>query len=1329
MNASPDEKSLWVSEGRVLMKGHASQVESEGEKLSLRRSKKVQMTVHPEQDVMVSVGDDCNLIFWEIETGNPLLVRDLSNYPTCCQFSPSGHYLVVGFKNGTLMIFEPSISVSRSKKVAVEITHEPVTLKDKETKNAVLNIEFSDNGDLMAVSYDNLKVNREEDDILREKEGAFVYVFINKDSEIKNYKIQAENQCLYDKYTEIRLPSKNETQRVQSNVYGMAIYFMAFSTDNSYLMVYFQRVDNQQVRENRDKNGNYVVWDLNSNNLVTNDTIYNNVQFARNNFPNHVNGRYRLVSRKPHFLGARGQTSIESELEALQHPSIGVSAIYNGGDFTFLGSVDGEIFIVKNDFFRFDEVTVPEKLPLEVYCQAKLTQAHVSFVNQVVEKVSKSHRHLFTTGVHDEAIFQWEVKLTEPIWELDHFQDYHGQVDDFFLNEFDTRQKFEMLVSNLHPDRQALALAVQDQDLNVFPSVSLSLHRVIGRRAFNLRKNLFLSRNKEIVYSVGSQIVLVKLEWDRKISNLRSLQKWRDLQIAFNLESEPMNNSFVSFSLDNESNTDHLDDDSQTNSMIFREDLINPSFQDRQRDLNMALNHRDQITSQSEMQNQLSSRRDNPDVIFKQRVEGFHKRRQRFLDSNTDDERGVSEEITCLAMSPNREMVCAGVSQQRARLKFWELSSGKPLQGVVLHNCVTLNHVRYAFDNETVGCVGITSEYTACVYLVASRKQNVLAVLDLKYSLVFKIADLEFLPNCTNKFLTVGILHCSLWSFNGGALSFEELELRKLPSADDSFSEEEMLPEEMEDAQPLMASFLCVEFLSEHIFVLGDDKGFLYVFIEQLLDKKFKVHRDHPVSVIRKCERSPSLVLVGNFGGTVSLFKLFVQEREIDLLLIGHISIFKNAPSLDDSKSGRIDVLKNLEDHLENPDLSRSQKKEKEKELVNHTTGENCSQLKIEHSEFRVLREGQNALQREVQTIVFEDEHECLVGMRSGDVFRLVLNPKRLKERVDRREASRRRRIGKDWGRSSVAPDSITISDMEMGEDNYDQKIRLSRVNESDENLAPGELGRAKPSLNIGSQNYIREPHHSKLSKSSSSVQQQTPAEKRTPFAANSSTGNEQVFNGSDELPNEMYRMSVVSSFCDNEVPRACDFSHDSQYVFCISELGLFNVYSLSQLELVHQQHFKSRTVDMKVTAAHVIIAFEDRVTVIANQHGFNKVLLRTSFNQKLNYLKVSTDSSFNDWFAIALQKASDSPSRIEIYKMKNKNFEKLFTKQTEQVEFLDFSTDNLFLLAKDVTGNFSFFSLKNHKDIQTLGSDFDSGIEWQSEGLRLSEKRKAIDK
>ena len=73
------------------------------------KNKKVFMTLHPREPVMVTVGEDKNLLLWDIEQNRLLTKEYLDIIPTCCKFSPDGDQLVVGFIGGQFKIFESKI--------------------------------------------------------------------------------------------------------------------------------------------------------------------------------------------------------------------------------------------------------------------------------------------------------------------------------------------------------------------------------------------------------------------------------------------------------------------------------------------------------------------------------------------------------------------------------------------------------------------------------------------------------------------------------------------------------------------------------------------------------------------------------------------------------------------------------------------------------------------------------------------------------------------------------------------------------------------------------------------------------------------------------------------------------------------------------------------------------------------------------------------------------------------------------------------------------------------------------------------------------------------
>jgi len=97
-----------------------------------------------------------------------------------------------------------------------------------------------------------------------EKEGSYITIYSNKASSSKANKPKGSDKNLYTKYLDIRSPSTYESYRTESNAYGCAVYYMTFSSDEkkSFLLIYYQLVDNYLVRVNHDSQGFYLIWDL-----------------------------------------------------------------------------------------------------------------------------------------------------------------------------------------------------------------------------------------------------------------------------------------------------------------------------------------------------------------------------------------------------------------------------------------------------------------------------------------------------------------------------------------------------------------------------------------------------------------------------------------------------------------------------------------------------------------------------------------------------------------------------------------------------------------------------------------------------------------------------------------------------------------------------------------------------------------------------------------------------------------------------------------------------------------------------------------------------------
>jgi hypothetical protein len=91
-----------------------------------------------------------------------------------------------------------------------------------------------------------------------QKLNSFISVYINQFSNQKS-KFQSQDRSLYSKYTDIKNPSMYENYATDQSQYGVGVYFMVFSKDQSYLLLYYQIIDSQHIRVNNDPNGLFVI--------------------------------------------------------------------------------------------------------------------------------------------------------------------------------------------------------------------------------------------------------------------------------------------------------------------------------------------------------------------------------------------------------------------------------------------------------------------------------------------------------------------------------------------------------------------------------------------------------------------------------------------------------------------------------------------------------------------------------------------------------------------------------------------------------------------------------------------------------------------------------------------------------------------------------------------------------------------------------------------------------------------------------------------------------------------------------------------------------------
>jgi len=175
-------------------------------------SKKLFFAHHPKLPILATIGDDQQLIIHHSQQNIIIKEKYFKETPTVVKFTPDGDILVVGFLNGQITLLDAQIQqqpysgFSEDEKT-LSLAELPFE-NDPKQNNAILNIEFSSQGQIMVVSFYNLKSFNFYD--VNQKQNSYITVYINKFSN-RFGKFQLQEKSIYQKYTDIKNPSINET--------------------------------------------------------------------------------------------------------------------------------------------------------------------------------------------------------------------------------------------------------------------------------------------------------------------------------------------------------------------------------------------------------------------------------------------------------------------------------------------------------------------------------------------------------------------------------------------------------------------------------------------------------------------------------------------------------------------------------------------------------------------------------------------------------------------------------------------------------------------------------------------------------------------------------------------------------------------------------------------------------------------------------------------------------------------------------------------------------------------------------------------------------------
>jgi len=646
--------------------------------------------------------------------------------------------------------------------------------------NTPLEIKFSLNGDLLAISYDN---KRQNDKCLG---GSYVALFLLKSSKLNNFhkKVSGNQNTdnVYNKLIDIFIPlSQYEQTNINKN--ESVCTSIDFSEDSSYVLLSSQKISDSFVKDGSETI--FIIWDIANNQIVIDQDLLLKIKFPSITLSNAVFAK--------NLSSILSQNVEEDQLKDLAV----ISTMWNMPtvDLCIGGNFFGDINIFRNSglFISHKQIYTHniEEISYPNMCYSRTFTGHCNEITKI--QSTNGNKFIFTSGLNEQCIIQWNLLQEELFWDLDFFP---LEISDDPFTDTLGKEEFEILCKESWVQRNTLIDIYNNKDENTYNNISIDLEYVIGRRAYDRRNNLKYDLNNRIVYSVSSYIVYL-----------------------------------------------------------------------------------------TNKQNEIS---------------------QEFLVPEEDFTSSIQKEISYFAISEDKRYLAAGLNSTESQISIWELNTSSHLNTTKIPQCTIISLLKFNHNNKRLVGVGLNKFYQSLVFLVENKTESseIIAISVLVKSLPFKIKDIEFEYESSDRFVTVGIQHLAVWSLRGTHLEYINVPFSNEISDKDiskqqRVNEVNLIQDEnkfgvyvIEDRMKIdliaenlnydVNQYLKVSFLNivcfKNNYVMGADDGKIYVFENLILSFTIREHSG-PITSIDK-SYNYNLLLTGGADANVFMWRVDIDSKE-----------------------------------------------------------------------------------------------------------------------------------------------------------------------------------------------------------------------------------------------------------------------------------------------------------------------------------------------------------------------------------------------------------------------------------------------------------------
>lgn len=455
--------------------------------------KKLYFSVDQAKQYLYTLGTDGMIKCWNLKdhTNESHVPENLDEIPSFSTLTPGNgidglRLFAVGFRDGRVILRDQNYKL-------VQTIENP--------GYEVLSVVFSPSCSYLAISY--ISFNRFNEDV--QGIDSFIDLFELQDNKLQVSQDESQ-EVIYPSYRKIDNNITLQTDRRINQTLGA--YFMAFDIDEQSLVMNFQVIDHNLNRDLENKDLFLQIYSLKSGSDESNKGHASKIQkltkdrlvslkFQTFEFSNFIHSK-RIVLDK--VTDPSGENRFR-EKEML------ISAMGDFGEWIVLGSSTGDLSVVKKSALYFPESMAVDQLESHNFCQAKNYIGH----SGPIDSIKLAGDKMFTSEFHQEVVFEWQIIQGKLEWERDHSDKWVEDAQEYYLREIEPKVEYDKIVNESLPLRNEIVELKQNIDESVAPEIELKLEKIIGRKAFNRRNNLFYTADNKLVFAAASLIVEMKI--------------------------------------------------------------------------------------------------------------------------------------------------------------------------------------------------------------------------------------------------------------------------------------------------------------------------------------------------------------------------------------------------------------------------------------------------------------------------------------------------------------------------------------------------------------------------------------------------------------------------------------------------------------------------------------------------------------------------------------------------------------------------------------------------------------------------------------------------